>query len=166
RLFSYTDTQLLRLSGPNFNEIPINRPLCPFHNNQRDAPHRQTINRGRASYEPNSIDGGWPKETPPLRADSFADHFSQAALFWHSKVERQSIREREVNQILLNIDPQLNARVAANVGLQLAAPTNPAPQPKQSPAMNQMNMLSGDISSRKVAILIADGVAESDLSDL
>ncbi|WP_070342023.1 catalase, partial [Pseudomonas aeruginosa] len=132
RLFSYTDTQLLRLSGPNFNEIPINRPLCPFHNNQRDAPHRQTINRGRASYEPNSIDGGWPKETPPAarnggfstyhepvsgsklrkRADSFADHFSQAALFWHSmseaeqahivaaysfelsKVERQSIRER------------------------------------------------------------------------
>lgn len=68
RLFSYTDTQLLRLSGPNFNEIPINRPLCPFHNNQRDAPHRQTINRGRASYEPNSIDGGWPKETRRRRA--------------------------------------------------------------------------------------------------
>ncbi len=204
RLFSYTDTQLLRLSGPNFNEIPINRPLCPFHNNQRDAPHRQTINRGRASYEPNSIDGGWPKETPPAarnggfstyhepvsgsklrkRADSFADHFSQAALFWHSmseaeqahivaaysfelsKVERQSIREREVNQILLNIDPQLAARVAANVGVQLAAPANPAPQPKPSPALSQMNLLSGDIRSRKVAILIADGVAESDVSDL
>jgi len=61
RLFSYTDTQLLRLGGPNFNEIPINKPLCPFHNSQRDAPHRQTINKGRASYEPNSIDGGWPK---------------------------------------------------------------------------------------------------------
>ncbi len=204
RLFSYTDTQPLRLSGPNFNEIPINRPLCPFHNNQRDAPHRQTINRGRASYEPNSIDGGWPKETPPAarnggfstyhepvsgsklrkRADSFADHFSQAALFWHSmseaeqahivaaysfelsKVERQSIREREVNQILLNIDPQLAARVAANVGVQLAAPANPAPQPKPSPALSQMNLLSGDIRSRKVAILIADGVAESDVSDL
>jgi catalase len=51
RLFSYTDTQLLRLGGPNFNEIPINRPLCPFHNNNRDAPHRQTINKGRAAYE-------------------------------------------------------------------------------------------------------------------
>ncbi|MBG7008379.1 catalase HPII [Pseudomonas aeruginosa] len=204
RLFSYTDTQLLRLSGPNFNEIPINRPLCPFHNNQRDAPHRQTINRGRASYEPNSIDGGWPKETPPAarnggfssyhepvagtklrkRADSFADHFSQAALFWHSmseaeqahivaaysfelsKVDRQSIREREVNQILLNIDPQLAARVAANLGVQLAAPANPAPQPTPSPALSQMNLLSGDIRSRKVAILIANGVAESDVSDL
>ena len=65
RLFSYTDTQLLRLGGPNFHEIPINRPLCPFHNNQRDAFHRQTINKGHANYEPNSIDSGWPKETPP-----------------------------------------------------------------------------------------------------
>lgn len=65
RLFSYTDTQLSRLGGPNFNEIPINRPVCPFHNNQRDAIHRQTINKGRAPYEPNSIDSGWPKETPP-----------------------------------------------------------------------------------------------------
>lgn len=65
RLFSYTDTQLLRLGGPNFNEIPINRPVAAVHNNQRDALHRQTVNRGRASYEPNSIDGGWPKETPP-----------------------------------------------------------------------------------------------------
>ena len=66
----------------------------------------------------------------------------------------------------LNIDPQLAARVAANVGVQLAAPANPAPQPKPSPALSQMNLLSGDIRSRKVAILIADGVAESDVSDL
>lgn len=65
RLFSYLDTQMLRLGGPNFNEIPINRPVCPFHNHQRDSMHRQTINTGQASYEPNSIDDGWPKETPP-----------------------------------------------------------------------------------------------------
>ena len=97
RLFSYTDTQLLRLGGPNFHEIPINRPLCPFHNNQRDAFHRQTIHKGRANYEPNSIDNGWPKETPPAaqgggfesyperveghkirnRSESFGDHFSR-----------------------------------------------------------------------------------------
>ncbi|MCB5191247.1 catalase HPII [Methylobacillus arboreus] len=104
RLFSYTDTQLSRLGGPNFHEIPINKPVCPFHNNQRDASHRTTINKGQASYEPNSIDGGWPQETPPAakdggfesyyeridahkvreRSESFKDHFSQPRLFYHS----------------------------------------------------------------------------------
>src|ERR1700743_3537023 len=69
RLFSYTDTQISRLGGPNFHEIPINRPVCPFHNNQRDAMHRQTINVGQASYEPNSVSGGWPKETDPAPSD-------------------------------------------------------------------------------------------------
>lgn len=107
RLFSYLDTQMLRLGGPNFHEIPINRPVCPFHNNQRDSVHRQTINTGQASYEPNSIDGGWPKETPSgpenggfeshhervdankvrARSDSFGDHYSQAQLFWNSQTE-------------------------------------------------------------------------------
>jgi catalase len=107
RLFSYLDTQMLRLGGPNFHEIPINRPVCPYHNNQRDSVHRQTINTGQASYEPNSIDGGWPKETPAgpenggfeshhervdankvrARSDSFGDHYSQARLFWNSQTE-------------------------------------------------------------------------------
>ncbi|MFO3721334.1 catalase HPII [Pseudomonas sp. HLMP] len=104
RLFSYTDTQLSRLGGPNFHEIPINRPIVPNHSSQRDAMHRMTLDKGRASYEPNSIDGGWPKETPPApedggfdsyqeridahkireRSDSFSDHFSQARLFYQS----------------------------------------------------------------------------------
>jgi catalase len=104
RLFSYTDTQISRLGGPNFHELPINRPVAPFHNGQRDAQHRTVIDKGRASYEPNSIDGGWPKETPPAaqdggfetyperidaakirqRSESFSDHFSQARLFFHS----------------------------------------------------------------------------------
>ena len=104
RLFSYTDTQISRLGGPNFPEIPLNRPIAPFHNGQRDALHRTTIDKGRAAYEPNSIDGGWPKETPPAavdggfesyperidankirqRSESFSDHFSQARLFFHS----------------------------------------------------------------------------------
>ncbi|HET8790208.1 MAG TPA: catalase HPII, partial [Modicisalibacter sp.] len=107
RLFSYLDTQMLRLGGPNFHEIPINRSVCPFHNNQRDSMHRQTIDKGQASYEPNSIDGGWPSETPPApedggfesyherieahkiraRSDSFGDHYSQATLFWNSQTE-------------------------------------------------------------------------------
>ena len=55
RLFSYTDTQLIRLGGPNFHEIPINRPVCPFHNNQRDGYGRQTINKGQVSYHNNSL---------------------------------------------------------------------------------------------------------------
>ncbi len=62
RLFSYTDTQLMRLGGPNFHEIPINRPIAPVHNNQRDGHMRQTINRGKADYEPNSIGGGCPMQ--------------------------------------------------------------------------------------------------------
>ncbi|MFI8740843.1 catalase HPII [Stutzerimonas zhaodongensis] len=199
RLFSYTDTQLLRLGGPNFHEIPINRSIAPVHNNQRDAFHRQTINKGRANYEPNSIDGGWPKETPPAasgggfesypermeghkvraRSPSFGDHFSQATLFWNSmsapekehiigaysfelgKVERVFIRERQVNEILANIDLELARRVAENIGV--TPPTAPTislkqPNPASSPALSLMNHLSGNIKSRKVAILIANGV--------
>jgi catalase len=102
RNFSYQDTQLSRLGGPNFNQIPINRPQCPFHNNQRDGLHQMQINVGQASYEPNSTGGNFPKESPAgftsfleriegdkrrVRADSFKDHFSQAKLFWNSQSE-------------------------------------------------------------------------------
>ena len=104
RLFSYTDTQLSRLSGPNFHQLPINKPVCPFHNNQRDGMHQMSIPRGQASYQPNSIDQNWPTETAPAaqdggfesyqeridgkkiraRSDSFSDHFSQARLYYQS----------------------------------------------------------------------------------
>src|SRR4029453_15869921 len=62
RLFSYTDTQLIRLGGPNFHEIPINRPVSELHNNQRDGHMRQTINRGRVAYHPNTLGGGCPMQ--------------------------------------------------------------------------------------------------------
>jgi len=204
RLFSYTDTQLSRLGGPNFNQIPINQPLCPFHNNQRDGLHQHLLHKGRAAYEPNSIDAGWPKETPPaarqggfssyhepmtgakvrVRAASFADHFTQAALFYHSlsdaeqghvvaayafelsKVERMTIREREVNEILANICPKLAEQVASQIGVKVTNKAARVPQPATSPALSQANLLAGDIRSRKVAILIADGVSEGDVSDL
>ena len=112
RLFSYTDTQLSRLGGANFHEIPINRGVCPMHNFQRDGLHRQTVNRGRAAYEPNTlgagngefrVDGGsngyqeYPAaiESPRVRqrSPSFDDHFSQATLFWQSQsaVEKDHI---------------------------------------------------------------------------
>ncbi|NJO42098.1 MAG: catalase [Cyanobacteria bacterium CRU_2_1] len=105
RLFSYLDTQLIRLGGPNFAEIPINRSVCPVHNNQRDGYMRQTIDKGRVSYSPNSLAGGCPMTNPENlrtfvhhaerveghkireRSDSFKDHFSQATLFWNSLSE-------------------------------------------------------------------------------
>ncbi|NML42127.1 catalase [Ramlibacter sp. G-1-2-2] len=109
RLFSYTDTQLSRLGGANFHELPINRGVCPFHNFQRDGMHRMLINKGRVAYEPNTlgngsefrVDGGeqgfqsYPEalESPKIRrrSPSFDDHFSQATLFWNS----QSAAEKE-----------------------------------------------------------------------
>ncbi|HEY5349513.1 MAG TPA: catalase, partial [Candidatus Lustribacter sp.] len=102
RNFSYQDTQLSRLGGPNFNQLPINRAQCPFSNNQRDGMHQMQINAGRVSYEPNSLGGNEPKESPAgftslleridgdkrrVRAGSFKDHFSQARLFWNSQSE-------------------------------------------------------------------------------
>ncbi|HUR67583.1 MAG TPA: catalase [Chitinophagaceae bacterium] len=113
RLFSYLDTQLIRLGGPNFNEIPINRPVVPVHNNQRDGFMRQQINQSRTSYHPNSLGGGCPfqagmkeggfttfpgrSEGPKVRArsKSFFEHFSQARLFFNSQSdpEKQHIIE-------------------------------------------------------------------------
>jgi len=105
RLFSYTDTQLIRLGGPNFHEIPINRPIVPVHNNQRDGHMRQTINKGKSSYSPNTLGGGCPFQAGKMdggftshperidahkireRSPSFFDHFSQAKLFYNSQSE-------------------------------------------------------------------------------
>jgi catalase len=105
RLFSYTDTQLIRLGGPNFHEIPINRTVAPIHNNQRDGFMRQEINRGRVSYNPNSLGGGCPMQVPQaaggyvtfpqptegakvrVRGESFFDHYSQARMFFQSQSE-------------------------------------------------------------------------------
>ncbi len=106
RLFSYLDTQLKRLGGPNFHEIPINRPIAPVHNHQRDGHMRQTINEGRVSYEPNTLGGGCPFQAgakdggfvsypEPVegvkirgrRSEKFFDHFTQALQFWKSQTE-------------------------------------------------------------------------------
>lgn len=113
RLFSYTDTQISRLGGPNFHEIPINRPTCPYHNFQRDGMHRMDIDTNPANYEPNSINDNWPRETPPApkaggfeshqerieghkireRSPSFGEYYSQPRLFWQSQtpVEQRHI---------------------------------------------------------------------------
>ena len=103
RLHSYLDTQISRLGGANFHEIPINRPLAEMHNNQRDGKFRHEINKGRVAYEPNTLAGNFPSQTAPedggfasyqekidankirARSDSFTDHFTQAALFFNSQ---------------------------------------------------------------------------------
>jgi catalase len=106
RIHSYVDTQISRLGGPNFHEIPINSPIAPVHNNQRDGLHRQAIHRGRVAYEPNSLAGGCPfqagaaqgftsvaarlqakEEQAKVRAkpELFAEHYQQATLFYESQ---------------------------------------------------------------------------------
>lgn len=107
RLFSYTDTQLTRLGGPNFAEIPINRPVNNSHNNQRDGFMRQTIDRSKTNYEPNSLNSNMPAEVPEdeggyvsypekieaekvrKRAESFKDHYTQARLFFNSMTDAE-----------------------------------------------------------------------------
>jgi catalase len=101
RMFSYLDTQLTRLGGPNFEQIPVNRPIVPVYNNQRDGFHDHRIEANRAAYFPNSLnpegaplpdpEGGfvhYPQqvEGPKIRhrSPSFGDHYSQAILFWNS----------------------------------------------------------------------------------
>jgi len=105
RLFSYTDTQLIRLGGPNFHEIPINRPVVPVHNNQRDGFMRQQINKSKTAHGPNNMSGGCPFQAGRTqggfssfaekidaqkvrdRGEKFFDHFSQAKLFFNSQSE-------------------------------------------------------------------------------
>lgn len=119
RLFSYTDTQLRRV-GPNFHELPINRPLNPVQNNQRDAMGRTTINPGKVAYFPNSLGGGCPMHSPAAvdsfvthgekidaakireRSDSFSDHFSQATQFWNSMSDWEQAHIAEAFSFELN----------------------------------------------------------------
>jgi catalase len=111
RLFAYTDSQRYRLGGPNFTELPINRPLVPVRNQQRDGAHRMQIDVSAANYQPNSLDGNWPCEVPSAshhggfasfptptegikirqRSASFADHFSQPRLFWRSQTRSEQL---------------------------------------------------------------------------
>ncbi|EHD03141.1 Catalase, partial [Salmonella enterica subsp. enterica serovar Urbana str. R8-2977] len=97
RLFSYTDTQISRLGGPNFHEIPINRPTCPYHNFQRDGMHRMDIDTNPANYEPNSINDNWPRETPPAKRGGFESYQAPKRGGFESYQERvdgNKIRER------------------------------------------------------------------------
>ncbi|AZI43395.1 catalase [Deinococcus psychrotolerans] len=148
RLFSYLDTQISRLGTPNWVELPINRPLAPVSNHQRDGQMRRTINPGRVSYEPNSLGGGQPAEVPaekggfvsypePMtgvkvrqRAESFSDHYGQAQLFWNSmspvekmhivRAQQFELGKVEVRDIRLKMIEHLR-RINAVLGDQVAA---------------------------------------------
>jgi len=133
RIHSYVDTQISRLGGPNFHEIPINSPLAPVHNNQRDGMHRQTIHRGRVAYEPNSLAGGCPFQAgmdgfvsfpEPVTSDElrghpekFAEHYNQATLFYDSQTawERKHIVDAFAFELSKVTVPQIRQRMVASL---------------------------------------------------
>jgi catalase len=194
RLFSYLDTQLIRLGGPNFHELPINAPKCPMQNFQRDGIHRMQVPKGRVNYEPNSLGPDSPRESPDRgfttfpqadvgdkvreRSATFADHYSQARLFFNSmteperrhivsaftfelsKVETLAIRTRMLGH-LDNIHPDLGAQVAAGLGMEdQADDIRPAVEPielKPSAALSLIAKAPKTLEGRKVGVLVADG---------
>jgi catalase len=198
RIHSYIDTQISRLGGPNFHEIPINAPIVGVHNNQRDGIHRQAIARGRVAYEPNSLAGGCPFQSGAKgfmsfpaavegdkvrgKPEKFADHYTQATLFYNSQTEWEkahivggfrfelskvtvpAIRERMVAS-LRNVDDDLAAQVAEGLGLDLpdplprALPKPAKPEVLTSPALS-LTARPGNAGVRTlhIAILIADDV--------
>jgi catalase len=194
RLFSYLDTQLSRLGGPNFHELPINAPKCPMRNFQRDGLARMLVPKGRVSYEPNSLAPDSPRETPDRgfttlpaadiggktreRSASFADHYSQARLFFNSmtapeqrhiisaftfelsKVETPAVRTRMLGH-LDNIHPDLGRAVAAGLGMEGQADRiSPAVAPidlKPSPALSLIAKAPKTLAGRKIGVMVADG---------
>jgi catalase len=198
RNHSYLDTQTSRLGGQNFHEIPINASLAPVYNNQRDGMHRQAIARGRVSYEPNSLGGGCPFQAgakgfmsfPERIADDkvrgkpekFADHYTQATLFFDSQTEQEkahivggfrfelskltvpAIRTRMLSG-LMNASMELAQQVADGLGMALpdtpmprVLETVPEPEVTLSPALSlTARPGDGSIRTRKVAILVAPG---------
>ncbi len=195
RNFSYLDTQVKRLGGPNFTHIPINAPKCPMHHFQQDGHMAMHNPKGRANYEPNSWgDKGGPREnhetgftSHPLpiegeklrvRAESFADHYSQARQFYISqteveqkhlcdalvfelsKCEKEQIRERVVAH-LLNIDEELAEKTAKKLGLEkMPKPAGAAkPTLKNLPELDSLSILKnspGLLKGRKFGVLMTD----------
>lgn len=194
RNFSYLDTQIKRLGSPNFTHIPINAPKCPLHTLQQDG-HMAMINpKGRVNYEPNSWGEG-PAEQPErgissfpeeitghkqrVRGEKFADHYSQARLFYMSqtaveqthikdsfvfelsKCEKPAIRRRMVAQ-LMNVDDALASKVASGLGLKdmpkAVEPARPVIKDiPPSPALSIVKNGPQSFKGRKIGVLTADG---------
>ncbi|AUY47914.1 catalase [Streptomyces sp. CB01881] len=198
RNFSYLDTQLIRLGGPNFSQLPVNRPLAEVRTNHRDGYGQHTVHSG-TSYAPNSVGGGCPftlggARLPEgvfehyqervdgaairRRSPSFADHYSQAALFWRSmadweqehitaafsfelgKVAEQAVRRRMVAN-LARVDGALAVEVARRIGEpepSAMADEAGTEELQVSPALSLENQRGTGIHTRKIAVLVADGV--------
>ncbi len=196
RLFSYLDTQLSRLGSPNFHQLPINAPKSPLANLQRDAHMQMEVpKQGRANYEPNSLDPTTPRESPKsgfvsfpapeagdkmrTRPESFADHYTQAALFFKSmtepeqrhiiggfsfelgKVKTLAVRKRMLGHLQL-IDPKLGEHVAMNLGMAgMAEKIKPAAMPgnpKPSKALSQYAKAPQSITGKKIGLLTTAGI--------
>ncbi|MGW2568022.1 catalase [Streptomyces sp. NPDC001537] len=205
RNFSYQDTQLIRLGGPNFTQLPVNRPVAPVRTNQRDGYHQSAIHRG-TNYFPNSLGGGCPAHagvdanaytlphartdsrggTPIAervdgakirkRSESFKDHYSQPATFFHSmtdwekqhivaafrfelgKVDAMTVRARTVEE-LAKVDGGLAREVARGIGVPEPDGAEPGTYKLASPALS-LESLRGDgsIRTRQIAVLVTDGV--------
>jgi catalase len=194
RLFSYLDTQLTRLGSPNFHQIPINAPRCPFANHQRDGHMQMTQPHAEVAYEPNTLADNSPRESPTrgfssyaanlegqklrIRAADFADHYSQARMFYRSqsiheqghivsalifelsKVQHQHVREAMVAH-LRNIDEDLAQRVFHHVGLatlpEPAATTVDVQDMAPSPALQIIGRMKDTLEGRVIGILVANG---------
>jgi catalase len=193
RLFSYLDTQLSRLGSPNFHQIPVNAPKCPFGNHQRDGHMQMEQPKGSINYEPSSLSKDSPRETPSagfrsasvndrgekgrIRPESFADHYSQARLFYLSqttyeqahiasalvfelsKVAHSHIQEAIVGH-LRHIEESLAKRVADGLGmnkLPKAPAAAPVKQMKLSPALQIIGKMKDSLDGRTVGILVANG---------
>lgn len=206
RLFSYLDTQKSRLGTANFHQLPINAPKCPMSNFQRDGHMQMQVPTGRANYEPNSLasqgEEGGPRETPlgfssvpgrserdeqgdklRIRPELFADHYSQARMFWKSltdneqahtasafvfelaKVALDDVQSRMIGG-LRNVDEGLAKRVADGLGIGLPPKSRAAKEPidmKPSPALSVQKNMQATLKGRKVGLLFADGSAGSDI---
>lgn len=210
RLFSYLDTQKSRLGTTNFHQIPVNAPKCPFHNMQRDGLMQTLVPTGRANYEPNSLneagedsgpraspDTGFtsfrangerndPTEKVRVRAELFADHYSQAALFFElqteneqahiasalvfelSKVTLEHVRLRVLSR-LRNVSEDLAARVADGLAMDLPAKAPAAREPvamKPSDALSIQKRAKMTFEGRKVGILFAEGSDKATIDKL
>ncbi|MFC3695657.1 catalase [Chenggangzhangella methanolivorans] len=197
RLFSYQDTQLSRLGTVNFHQIPINQAKgCPFQNFQRDGQMQTHVSKGRANYEPNSLsesgeDGG-PRADPKggfrtaavplegtkirIRSETFADHFSQARLFFRSqtgpeqahlasaivfelsKVSLNHVRLRVLAN-LMNVDEELATRVAAGLAIDLPKKADAAVEPIDldlSPALRIVGKYPETLEGRQIGVLVTD----------
>ncbi len=194
RLFSYLDTQLSRLGSANFHQIPVNAPQCPFANQQRDGHMQMARPQGRVAYEPSSLAPDSPRESPDvgfrtaaltesgdkgrIRAERFADHYSQARQFYRSqtgheqahiasalvfelsKVEHAHVPQAMVGH-LRHIDEDLARRVADGLGLDSLPSAPTAALPVQdfppSPALQIIGKMKDTLAGRVIGILVADG---------